>query len=76
MTTAPDKHPGYFDANAKTVADELELMIERLDELEDFAIDMGYRALEHKVREARGPLSSAYQAMRQYEIGEMKPCDR
>jgi hypothetical protein len=67
------KHRSYHDRLADTVAEELETIIERFEELEDFAALEGYRALEHKLQEARGPLSSAAEAMRQYGTGEMKP---
>jgi len=50
-------------------AEELDGIIERLDELEDWAVDQGYRALENKCQEARGSLSSAAEAMRQYASG-------
>lgn len=69
------KHRSYHDKQADEIAKELDEIIERFDELEDFAIDWGYRALECKIQEARGPLSSAAEAMRQYGTGEMKPTD-
>jgi molybdopterin-guanine dinucleotide biosynthesis protein len=75
-TTTSDevgKHRSYNDRMATVIAEELDTIIERFDELEDFAVMEGYRALEHKISEARGPLSSAAEAMRQYATGEMRP---
>lgn len=71
--TEPGKHRSYHDKVADVIAEELEGFLERFEELEDFAVDAGYRALEHKIQEARGPLSSALEAMRQYGTGEMRP---
>ena len=50
-------------------------MIERLDELEDWAVSEGYSALGYKICEARGPLSSAAEAMRQYATGELRTAE-
>lgn len=50
---------------------ELEAMIERLEELEEWADGEGYRAFEHKVQEARGRLVSAAQAMEDYAKGRL-----
>lgn len=66
------KHRSFHDKLADSTADELDKMVERLDELEDWAIDQGYHALEHKIQEARGPLSNAAEAMRQYATGELR----
>jgi hypothetical protein len=71
--TEPGKHRSYNDRQATVIAEELDVMIERLEELEDFGISEGYRALEHKCQEARGKLSSAAEAMRQYATGEKRP---
>lgn len=73
VSTRPGQHLSHWDQLAETTADELDVMIERLDELEDWATDQGYRALECKISEARGPLSSAAEAMRQYATGELRP---
>lgn len=58
---------------AEAVAVELGAMVERLYELEDYCADQGYRAGEHKIQEARGPLASAQLAMEQYATGELTP---
>lgn len=50
-------------AEGVVIAD-LEAMVERLADLEEYAADEGYRALEHKAQEARGALTSAVNAMR------------
>lgn len=59
-------------AEAIVIAD-LDAMVERLDELEDYAAGEGYRALETKAQEARGPLAGAANAMRQYVAGTLEP---
>lgn len=61
-------------AEAVVIAD-LERMVERLDELEDYGAAEGYRALETKAQEARGPLASALDAMRQYGDGTLRRQD-
>ena len=63
-------------AEAATTAEgiviaDLEAMVERLDEMEEYGEDEGYRALVVKTREARGPLVSALGAMRQYGDGTL-----
>ena len=63
-------------AQAATTAEDvviadLAAIIDRLDELEEYGIDEGYRALAVKAQEARGPLTSALRAMRQYGTGEL-----
>jgi hypothetical protein len=73
VTTTAGKHRSYHDKQAEVIAEELDDIIERFDELEDFARDWGYRALECKIQESRGPLSNAAEAMRQYATGEMRP---
>lgn len=63
------------DQSAAMAAAELDEMVDRLDELEDYAVEMGYRALEHKIQEARGRLASAQVAATQYAEGTLTPRD-
>ena len=51
------------------VRDEIGAMLIRLEELQDWAESLEYPAIEHKIMEARGPLSSAFQAADQYQSG-------
>ena len=52
---------------------ELEAIVERLSDLTDWAVDGGYRAVEHKLQEASGPLNAVAEACTQYADGRLTP---
>ena len=54
---------------ALSMADEIEKMVERAEELQSAAIEFGFTACGHKLEEAFAPLSSAATAARQYAAG-------
>ena len=56
---------------ATYAANELDGIYERLVELEDFAVEMGFRAVEHKIQEAQGKVLRAAEAARQYADGTL-----
>lgn len=65
----------YQDQTALLMANELEEIIERLEEIADWAIDGGHLAVTHKIEEALGRLGDAAEAGRQYHTGELRPRD-
>lgn len=62
-----DEEPS--DDDALDLRDQLENLLDRFDELLTVAEAQGYRAVQHKLEEASGPLSSAREAAEQYGIG-------
>lgn len=50
-------------------AGELDQIAERLEELTDWAAEIGARAIEDKLREAYGKVLNAASASRQYAVG-------
>lgn len=61
---------------ARDMANELDEIIERLTEIADnWAPEYGFRAVEHKLQEAIGPLQSASDAAVNYHMGLLEPRD-
>ena len=58
---------------AKHCATRLAEIVDEVEGLIDFAIENGFRAVEHKLDEAMGPLCSAHNAAQQYDSGELTP---
>jgi hypothetical protein len=57
----------------EATANELEEMVERIEEFEDWAEDVGYLAIKHKLMESKGRILSASDAARQYADGTLEP---
>lgn len=58
---------------ATDVAERLDEIAEELEGLEDWALDMGCRAIEHKLQETLGRLTMAQAAAWQYANGTLEP---
>lgn len=56
---------------ASDVAERLSEIAEELEGLEEWAVDMGFRAIEHKLQETLGRLAMAETAARQYADGTL-----
>lgn len=52
---------------------EFEAIYERLEGLEEWADEMGYRAIQHKIQEAMRPVESVGAAAAQYRDGILVP---
>lgn len=58
---------------ATDVAERLAEIAEELEGLEDWAVDVGCRAVEHKLQETLGRLMMAETAAWQYADGTLEP---
>ena len=56
-----------------TIVDRLTEIIDELDDIEQCADDIGWRAVQHKAEEALGRLTNALVAAQQYESGDREP---
>lgn len=70
--TAPEKAEPEHDDDAMDLADDLDNLLDRFDELLTVAESGNYLAVVHKLQEAAGPLSSAKAAAEQYSEGLLK----
>ena len=59
------------DIDAVALAETLDKLVERIEDLYDYADGDGFRAVAHKLEEAIGPLNSARLAAHQYGTGEL-----
>ena len=57
----------------QSTVEELDKIVERIEELYEWAGEEGYRAIEHKLQEAAGPLMAALEAAAQYRDGVLTP---
>lgn len=63
----------YTDRMLMDTATRLEEIVESLEEFADWATDLGYLAITHKIEEATGRIENAAEAARQYARGELEP---
>lgn len=64
----------FIRGEANAMADEIELMVERLEEIgESWAVEYGFKAVSDKIEETTGRLNSAAEAARQYANGVLIP---
>lgn len=67
-----EKSEQFSDADARDLMDELDEMLDRFDEVLNTAEISGYRAVQHKLEEAMGPLRGAREAAEQYSDGTLR----
>lgn len=64
----------FVKSEAVAMAEELENIVERLEEIGDsWAVDSGFKAVSDKIEESLGRLNSAAEAARQYASGVLAP---